>query len=104
MVERIVMSYTPIPFISTATWTLVHQIGIGAAPFIYLLASALAYYGIQLPRVSSLSDERNKLHGGDNDASEKNKKGDDVTDDVIEKYLTELSAGCKSYFYLYGQL
>lgn len=95
MVERLVLSFTAIPFVSTVTWWLIQHVGIGASPYIYFVASALAYYGLQLPQVSSLSDERNKSHNGA-DTAENKKSNDGVPhDEAAEKYLAELSAGCK---------
>ncbi len=97
MVERLVLSFTAIPFVATVTWALIQHVGIGAAPYIYFVTSAMAYYGLQLPQVSSLSDERNKIH--EVDAKEKKKNDDGVpNDEATEKYLAELSAGCKCIF------
>ncbi len=94
MVERLVLSFTAIPFISTVTWALIQQVGIGAAPYVYLITSAMAFYGLQLPQVSSLSDERNVIR--ESEAKEKKKSDDGVPhDDAAEKYLAELSAGSK---------
>lgn len=95
MVERLVLSFTAIPFVSTVTWWLIQHVGIGASPYIYFVASALAYYGLQLPQVSSLSDERNKSHN-DADTTENKKSNDGVPhDEAAEKYLAELSAGSR---------
>lgn len=95
MVERLVLSFTAIPFVSTVTWWLIQHVGMGAAPYIYFVASALAYYGLQLPQVSSLSDERNRPHT-DADNAEKKKSDDGMPrDEAAEKYLAELSAGSK---------
>lgn len=94
MVERLVLSFTAIPFVSTVTWALIQHVGIGAAPYIYFATSAMAYYGLQLPQVSSLSDERNKIN--ESEAKEKKKTDDGVpNDDATEKYLAELTAGSK---------